>query len=345
MLITYINSESNPKIGQLSGLSYVLKDIYITKGFLTSAGSQILEKYIPCYDSSVNTILKNKGAKLIGKSSLDEFSCGSLGINHNFKGINTPNPNNPNLFVGGSSSGSAYCVAKDICDFSLGSDTGGSVRLPAILCKIFGFKPSYGLISRYGMIPLCNDLDTVSIFSKSIKTLENVFINLCEYDNKDQTQTSKLEPLTKVEFKVLCQSKDYDFIKKLLPSLKIDVLDLDYSKINKFYFQKMLPYCFSNLNRYDGLKFNNSNHLVHKSYQNITNSRSCKLGNLIKARIIKGFEIHKDYLNNLKDISEFLETFRKHFKKGSIFISVFKDLELQKVYNKYKPILSEIKKK
>ena len=141
--ITNKNIQTVPD-GPFSTLTYVLKDVYVTKDLLTTGGSNILNNYYPSYSCTVHKILQTKGCRFMGKSVLDEFSCGSLGRDIQI-GPKISNPLNPNIYMGGSSSGSAYCVATDFCDFALGTDTGGSVRLPAILSKIYGFKPSYGL--------------------------------------------------------------------------------------------------------------------------------------------------------------------------------------------------------
>jgi len=127
--------------------------------------------------------LKKKGYICLGKTNLDEFACGGSGLLSN-KGA-VANPYNPQHITGGSSSGSAIAVAQNLVPFALGSDTGGSVRCPAAYCGIVGFKPSYGLISRYGLIPFASSLDTIGILASRVETAKKIFLVLNQKDPRD----------------------------------------------------------------------------------------------------------------------------------------------------------------
>ncbi|CAI4035760.1 hypothetical protein SMKI_13G4120 [Saccharomyces mikatae IFO 1815] len=168
-----------------------IKDNIVTKDLPTTCGSRILENFRSPFDATVVKLLKQAGVHILGKTNLDEFGMGSGGI-HSIKGpvINPLYPQEDKKIMGGSSSGAAASVACDLVDFALGTDTGGSVRLPACYGSVLGFKPSYGRLSRFGVIAYSQSLDTVGILSKEIKVLQKVFNTLDKYDKKDPTSLS-----------------------------------------------------------------------------------------------------------------------------------------------------------
>ncbi len=165
------------------GMPYVAKDLFITKNILTTACSNILRNFIPPYDATIISILNNKNAILIGKSTTDELGMGGLGINAN-NGI-VFNPWNKEYIAGGSSSGSAALVGSGIIPFALATDTGDSIRKPASYCGIVGFKPTYGVISRVGVIPYSPSFDTVGYFVRNVEDCALAFQELLEYDVND----------------------------------------------------------------------------------------------------------------------------------------------------------------
>ncbi|SCV02464.1 LAME_0H01112g1_1 [Lachancea meyersii CBS 8951] len=171
----------------LNNLLCAIKDNIATKELPTTCASKILEDYMSPYDATLVKLLKAAGAVNVGKTNLDEFGMGSGGTKSHFGPTKNPLFPGKDMIVGGSSSGSAAAVAADVVDFALGTDTGGSVRLPASYTSILGFKPSYGRISRHGVIAYAQSFDTVGIMSKEISTIQKVFKVLDKSDPKDPT--------------------------------------------------------------------------------------------------------------------------------------------------------------
>lgn len=172
--------------GKLSGLAVGVKDLFCIKNFKTTAGSKILDSFISPYTSTVWDRIALQGGLLGGKLAMDEFAMGSF-TNTSYLG-KTSIPGFIDHTAGGSSGGSAAAVASGILDFSLGSDTGGSVRLPASFCSIVGYKPSYGAFSRFGMIPYASSLDQAGYFTRTLNDLQYVLsCDLADKDKKDMT--------------------------------------------------------------------------------------------------------------------------------------------------------------
>ncbi len=170
----------------LDGIPYSLKDLFVTKGIRTTAASRYLSQYIPPFDGYVSETLKNAGGVCIGKNNCDEFGMGSTNENSAFGPV--LNPFDSSKVAGGSSGGSAAAVAEGSCVFSVGTDTGGSARLPAHFCNVVGYRPTYGTISRYGQIAYASSLDQASVLANSVTDAALITEILSTSDKRDQTK-------------------------------------------------------------------------------------------------------------------------------------------------------------
>ncbi len=183
--------------GMLLGIPYLCKDILMTKGIRTTAASKILENYIAPYDATVVMKLKGAGAVLLGKTNLDEFAHGASTENSAYGP--TKNPYDLTRVAGGSSGGSAAAVASHMCLFALASDTGGSIRQPASFCGVVGIKPSYGKVSRFGLLSMTSSTDVVGPIAKTVFDAALVLNVIAGKDELDAT-TAPVE-MTKIENK------------------------------------------------------------------------------------------------------------------------------------------------
>lgn len=165
-----------------------IKDNIATSDLPTTCGSYTLKSHKSPFEATVVERLRDVGVYVRGKTNLDEFGMGSHSINSYFGPVTSDTE--PRRSVGGSSGGSAIAVANKLSDFALGTDTGGSVRLPAAYTGVVGFKPSYGLISRWGVVPYANSLDTVGILTSTVAASATVFRQLRHHDSRDPTSVT-----------------------------------------------------------------------------------------------------------------------------------------------------------
>ena len=188
------NEEYKETDSILCGIPYALKDNLSTKGIRTTACSNTLKDYVPVFNATAYEKLCESGAMLIGKTNLDELAMGGTGTTGNTGVVH--NPWNIANMAGGSSAGSAACVAAGIVPYAIGSDTGDSIRKPAAFCGVVGFKPSYGLISRYGLFAFASSLDHVGVFTRNVKDAAIVVDAIKGYDKKDMTSIKDMDNIS-----------------------------------------------------------------------------------------------------------------------------------------------------
>lgn len=255
-------------------LMYAVKDNIATGGEATLCGLQMLDNYQSPFDATVVDLLNKEGFQSIGKVNLDEFGMGSAATNLWYgPSVNPVYQDEPHV-CGGSSGGSAAAVAANLCDFSLGTDTGGSVRLPAAYCRVYGFKPLYGRILRWGVVAYAQTLDTVGIMARDIDTVERVFDIVDKYDESDPTslpntlrdqsveQPKKYVIGVPLEFNVdeLCTEVKQEWIEALeyLESQGHEVVPVLVPLIKLLlpaYYTIATAEAASNLSRYDGVRY------------------------------------------------------------------------------------------
>lgn len=338
--------------GPLQGIPYTLKDIFITKGIRTTAGSKMLANYIPPYDGLVSAALKQAGGVMIGKANLDEFAMGSSGETSAFGA--TKNPLDPRKVPGGSSSGSAASVAEGLALYSIGTDTGGSIRLPANFCGLVGFRPSYGRISRYGQIAFASSLDQASPVASSVLDIALIMEAITTPDARDATKAALppmaiLDQLLPIAHPFLkgkriglsqklmerCESEVRREIERALTHLEamgVHLVEVDFP-----HFEYVVPtYCIiafseasANLARYDGIHYglgkrHGDGGNLEDSY---VKSRSEGFGAEVKRRILLGtyslssghYEAY--YTKACKVRRLISEDFQNNFKRCDVILS------------------------
>ncbi len=278
------------------GIPVVLKANISNQGHITSAASRMLEHYIAPYDASVVTKLKEAGAIIIASANMDEFAMGGSGENSAFGP--TKNPLNQNLVPGGSSSGSAASVAAGFAPLALGSDTGGSIRLPAAFCGVVGLKPTYGAVSRYGLLAMASSLDQIGPMATTVEGVQKGYELIQGFDPLDSTSQnppSDVNNKSSLTIGVPKQFFEQGVNPKIIETLEIAIKKLENAghTVNRDIDLPILKQAVSiyyiicpaevsaNMARYDGIRFGLKG-------DSVTSARSKGLGNEVKRRIMLG---------------------------------------------------------
>jgi len=293
----------------LTGIPMQLKDNMSTAGIKTTCASKMLENYIPTFNCTVAERLFSEGAILLGKGNLDEFAMGSSTENSYFS--STANPWDLKRVPGGSSGGPAAAVSVDECLFSLGSDTGGSIRQPAALCGVVGMKPTYGLVSRFGLIAFASSLDQIGPITKDVEDCAIVLNSISGYDPKDSTSLKNVSEDYTANLRSNISGMKLGVPKEYFPDgMEEGVKNSVYQSIEQFkklgaeIKQVSLPHtdyalavyyiiapseAAANLARYDGVKFGfSSKGDLEDIFDDIEATRQGGFGEEVKRRIMIG---------------------------------------------------------
>ena len=332
--------------GDLAGVPIAIKDNICTKGMITSCGSKMLYNFLPPYDATVIRKLREEGMVILGKTNMDEFAMGST-TETSYYGP-TLNPWGEDRVPGGSSGGSAAAVAADLAVVSLGSDTGGSIRQPASFCGVTGLKPTYGTVSRYGLVAFASSLDQIGPIGRDINDVAAVYNLICGIDEKDQTstETKKLDLEAVKNFDVkgmkiglpeqyFGEGIDKDVKDVVMKAVKfyedrgatVETFPMpivDYA-IPTYYIIACAEAC-SNLSRYDGIKYGYRPEGVDDLMELFIRSRSEGFGMEVKRRIMLGnFVLSSGYYDAyynkaLQTKALIKEAFDKAFEKYDVVI-------------------------
>lgn len=346
----------------LTGIPCSIKDAILVEGEKCTAGSKILENYIAPYDATVIKKLKAKGAVIVGKTNLDEFAMGVSTENSAFK--ITKNPHDLERVSGGSSGGSAASVAAKESCFSLGSDTGGSIRLPASFCGVVGLNPTYGAVSRHGLIAMASSLDQIGPFAKNVEDAKIIFESILGKDPLDATSIAYQKQNSEFSFKDLRIGVPKEYFAKGIDSevekiirgainkaeqqgatiVEISLPSTDYA-IACYYI--IVPSEVSaNLARYDGIKYGLSNQTPEDLLGVYFKSRGQGLGAEPKRRILIGTYAlssgyYDAYYKKAQEVQRFIkEDFREAFEKVDLIFSPVSPIPAFKIGEKANDPLS-----
>lgn len=303
------DTPQSAKEGTLSGIPTIIKDNLCTKGIRTTAASRILGNWRPPYDATAWVRLRDAGCVLMGKANMDEFAMGNTCGNSAFGP--TRNPNDTSLVPGGSSGGSAAAVSAGYVPFSLGSDTGGSIRQPASYCGVYGLKPTYGMVSRYGLISYGSSLDQIGPFARTVRDLQIVMSVISGHDKMDSSSfRDKPHDFThnenpSVKGKKVAVVKEFegftldapiaeamDRVKKVLADEGAIITEVSLPVVSKYavacYYALAMSEAHTNLERYDGVRLGYTVKDARGIKEMFERVRSYGFGAEVKARIIAG---------------------------------------------------------
>ncbi len=335
------------KISSLAGIPIGIKDIICTKGVRTTCASKMLENFIAPYDATVMEKINAEEMISLGKLNMDEFAMGSSTEHSYFK--KTKNPWDLSCIPGGSSGGSAAAVAADMVPWALGTDTGGSIRQPASVCGIVGLKPTYGLVSRYGVIAYASSLDQVGVFTKDVEDCAILLNVIAGHDEKDTTSVDVGEKdytqclgkdikglkigvpkefygegiNEEVKQSLLAAVEEYKKIGAEVEEFSLDIAELSLAT----YYIISCAEASSNLGRYDGIRYGHR----AKNYSNLRelfkNSRSEGFGEEVKRRIILGTYVlssgyYDAYYKKAQQVRTLVSNkFNEAFKKYDVILT------------------------
>ena len=333
-------------IGVLGGVPIAIKDNICTNGVKTTCASKMLESFTPIYDATVVKKLEEAGAIIVGKTNMDEFAMGSSTETSYFK--KTKNPWNLSRVPGGSSGGSAAAVSSDMAFAALGSDTGGSIRQPASYCSVVGLKPTYGLISRFGLIAFASSLDQIGPFTKNVEDAA-IMLNVISGHDKLDTTSADIEKIdytkalvSDVKGKVIGIptdfitegiSKDvkqaYDNAIDTLKAAgaKIEEIKLEYAKYSlATYYIIATAEASSNLGRYDGIRYGYRAKDFNDLDELYVKSRTEGFGDEVKRRIMLGTYVlssgyYDAYYKRAQQVRTLIvDNFKKAFEKCDVIM-------------------------
>ncbi|MCS7144070.1 MAG: Asp-tRNA(Asn)/Glu-tRNA(Gln) amidotransferase subunit GatA [Archaeoglobaceae archaeon] len=319
--------------GRLAGVPVAVKDNITTMGIKTTCASKMLSKYIPVFDAHVVERLKTEGAIIIGKTNMDEFGMGTTTETSYFGVVR--NPYDLSRVAGGSSGGSSAVLAGEEAVLALGSDTGGSIRCPASFCGVYGVKPTYGLVSRFGLIPYANSLEQIGPMANCIEDLILLLEVIAGKDQRDSTNAGK-----SFEFR---EEKDLRIGVVKNMTAEEQIMDRFYDALNGFEYEEIelpsLKYALSayyiiamseassNLARYDGVRYGFSVPDLTSWSDYFSRVRAEGFGEEVKRRIMLGSYAlsagyyGKYYLKALKARTLIIEDFRGAFAKFDVLVS------------------------
>lgn len=332
--------------GPLAGVPVAIKDNMCTKGVLTTCSSRILENFVPTFTAEAVINLEKAGAVILGKTNMDEFAMGSTTETSHYGA--TKNPWNTKHVPGGSSGGSAAAVAADECSFALGSDTGGSIRQPSSYCGVTGMKPTYGTVSRYGLIAYGSSLDQIGPIAKDVMDCATILETIASYDPKDSTSirrddydfTSAL--VDDVKGMKIGIPKDY-LIEGLNPEVKAAIMNAAHkleekgAVVEEFdlslveyaipaYYVIACAEASSNLARFDGVKYGYRTPEYNELHEMYKKTRSEGFGPEVKRRIMLGSFVLSSgyydayYLKALRTKALIKQAFDKAFSKYDVIL-------------------------
>lgn len=332
--------------GLLAGVPVAVKDNLCTKGLKTTCSSKILSNFVPAYNAEAITLLEQAGAVLIGKTNMDEFAMGSTTETSAF-GV-TRNPRNPEHVPGGSSGGSAAAVAAGECFMALGSDTGGSIRQPASYCGVVGMKPTYGTVSRYGLIAYGSSLDQIGPITKNVSDAAALLSVIAAHDSKDSTSVERQDTdfMSALDEDVsgMRIGIPTDYLKEGLdPEVKAAVLQAAKQLAQKgatveefelgmveyaipAYYTIASAEASSNLERFDGIKYGYRTKEFEGLHNMYKKTRSEGFGAEVKRRIMLGSFVLSSgyydayYLKALRTKALIKEAFDQAFEKYDLIL-------------------------